>query len=106
MIAPLAALAWASPRAAAVALVCGAAACVSGALLMLWRQAPAWRGLVLRRHSQSKLIALFEHWLSLAWAVTTGLAVMGTVLCLVPAALIAFACRGWGGGDAPADPKR
>ena len=49
----------------------------SGALLMLWRQAPARRGMVLRRHSQSKLLALGEHWLSLLWAATDAIAAFG-----------------------------
>jgi len=84
----LAGLALASPRAAAAALICGAGAAASGALLMLWRQAPARRGLVLRRHSQSKAVALIEHWLSLCWAGTTGLAALGTLLALAPLAMI------------------
>jgi hypothetical protein len=60
---------------------------VSGALLMLWRQAPSRRGMVLRRHSQGKIVALAEHWLSLCWAATTGLAAMGHVAALAPLAL-------------------
>ena len=83
----LAALAYVSPRAAAAALVCGAGAAASGALLMLWRQAPARRGLVLRRHSQSKAVAMVEHWLSLCWAGTTGLAALGSTLALAPLGL-------------------
>ena len=64
MTPPLVALAFASPWGAFCALGCGIGASLSAALLMLWRQAPARRGLVLRRHSQSKLVALVEHWLS------------------------------------------
>jgi len=90
MAAPLGLLALISPRGAAVALVCGIGACVSGALLMLWRQAPARRGLVLRRHSQSKVVAVIEHWLSFCWAATTGLAALGTFLCLAPLAIVAI----------------
>jgi ABC-2 type transport system permease protein len=89
VIAPaLAGLAVASPSAAAAALVCGAGAATSGALLMLWRQAPARRGLVLRRHSQSKAVALIEHWLSLCWAGTTGLVALGSVFALAPFGLV------------------
>jgi ABC-2 type transport system permease protein len=88
MAAPLGLLALASPRGAVVALVCGVGASVSGALLMLWRQAPARRGLVLRRHSQSKLVAAIEHWLSLCWAAATGLAALGSFTCLAPLALV------------------
>ena len=84
----LAGLAMASPRAAAAALICGAGASASGALLMLWRQAPARRGHVLRRHSQSKAVALVEHWLSLCWAGTTGLAALGSAFALAPFGLV------------------
>jgi ABC-2 type transport system permease protein len=86
---PLAALAFAAPGAALAAGICGLGACGSGALLMLWRPAPARRGLVLRRHSQSKLVALMEHWLSLCWAGATGMAALGYVAALVPAGLAA-----------------
>jgi len=87
MALPLAGLAFASPRAAAIAAVCGVGAGVSGALLMLWRQAPARRGMVLRRHSQGKLVALAEHWLSLCWAAATGMAALGQAAALAPLAL-------------------
>ena len=57
---------------------------------MLWRQAPARRGMVLRRHSQSKLIALVEHWLSLLWALAAGAAGFGSWVCLAPVVLAAL----------------
>jgi hypothetical protein len=57
---------------------------------MLWRQAPARRGLVLRRHSQSKIVALMEHWLSLCWAGATGMAALGHPAALAPLALAAL----------------
>jgi len=88
MTAPLIALAFASRWGAFCALGCGIGAAVSAALLMLWRQAPASRGLVLRRHSQSKLVALAEHWLSMLWAVATGIAVFGSAAFVVPIALV------------------
>ena len=47
----------------------GAGAIASSALVDLWRQAPSRRGLVLRRHSQSKLVVLMEHLVSILWAV-------------------------------------
>ena len=56
---------------------------------MLWRQAPARRGMVLRRHSASKLVALGEHWLSLLWALATGVAALGSATFLIPVALVA-----------------
>ena len=90
MTPPLLALASASPWGALCALGCGIGACVSGALLMLWRQAPARRGLVLQRHSQSKLVALAEHWLSLNWALATGTAVFGSWLFLGPVLVVAM----------------
>jgi ABC-2 type transport system permease protein len=88
MTPPLIALAFASRWGAVCALGCGIGASVSAALLMLWRQAPARRGLVLRRHSQSKLVALVEHWLSMLWAVATGIAVFGSATFVVPIALV------------------
>ena len=90
MALPLAGLALASPYAAAVALVCGMGAAASGALLMLWRQTPARRGLAPRRHSQSKIVALVEHWLSLCWAGATGLAALGHPGALAPLGLAAL----------------
>ncbi len=40
-------------------------ASLSAALINLWRQAPSRRGLVLRRHSQSKLVGMMEHLVSI-----------------------------------------
>ena len=91
MALPLAALAFASPTAAAGGgVVRRSARARPGALLMLWRQAPARRGLVLRRHSQSKLVALIEHWLSLCWAGATGMAALGSAAALAPIGLAAL----------------
>ncbi len=90
MALPLTGLAFAAPGAAVAALACGAGACISGALLMLWRQAPARRGLVLRRHSQSKIVALIEHWLSLCWAGAAGLVALGQPAALAPIGLAAL----------------
>jgi ABC-2 type transport system permease protein len=90
MALPLTGLAFVAPGAAVAALACGAGACISGALLMLWRQAPARRGLVLRRHSQSKIVALIEHWLSLCWAGATGMAALGQPAALAPIGLAAL----------------
>lgn len=87
---PVALLAIFDPWASACAALCGLGAALSGGLLMLWRQTPARRGLVLRRHSASKLIGLGEHWLSLQWGVATGLAIFGTVLCMAPVGIVAL----------------
>ena len=86
---PLAALAFASPWAGLCALLCGAGAIGSAALINLWRQAPSRRGLVLRRHSQSKLVGMMEHLVSILWAVATTTAVIGSWATVVPLAAVA-----------------
>jgi ABC-2 type transport system permease protein len=86
---PLAALAFASPWAGFCALLFGAGAIASAALVNLWRQAPSRRGLVLRRHSQSKLVGMMEHLVSILWAVATTTAVIGSWVTLVPLAAVA-----------------
>jgi ABC-2 type transport system permease protein len=63
---------------------------VSTALLNLWRQSPSRRGLVLRRHSQSKFVGMIEHLLSIVWAVGAVIAVIGSWSALVPVALACF----------------
>ena len=73
---PLVALGFASPWAGLCALLFGGGAIASSALVNLWRQAPSRRGLVLRRHSQSKLVGLMEHLVSILWAVSAAIAVI------------------------------
>ena len=90
MAPPLLALAWISHWGGLTAVLGAAGSAASGAMLMLWRQAPARRGMVLRRHSQSKLVALGEHWLSGLWAMATAMAAIGSVACLAPLALVAL----------------
>jgi ABC-2 type transport system permease protein len=51
-------------------VVCAA---VSTALLNLWQPAPSRRGDLFRRHSQSKLVGMIEHLLSLFWALALAL---------------------------------
>ncbi len=86
---PLAALAFASLWAGLCALLFGAGAVASAALVNLWRQAPSRRGLVLRRHAQSKLVGMMEHLVSILWAVATTTAVIGSWATLVPLAAVA-----------------
>jgi ABC-2 type transport system permease protein len=86
---PLAVLAFASPWAGLCALLFGAGAGASAALVNLWRQAPSRRGLVLRRHSQSKLVGMMEHLVSILWAVATAAAVIGSWVTIVPLAAAA-----------------
>jgi ABC-2 type transport system permease protein len=102
---PLAALAFASPWAGFCALLFGAGAIASSALVNLWRQAPSRRGLVLRRHAQSKLVGMMEHLVSILWAVATAAAVIGSWATLVPLAAIAAVLalnRKWAAVASPA----
>jgi ABC-2 type transport system permease protein len=85
---PLAALAVAAPWAGLCGLLFGAGAIASSALVNLWRQAPSRRGLVLRRHSQSKLVGLMEHLVSILWAVAAAIAVIGSWAAIVPMAAV------------------
>jgi ABC-2 type transport system permease protein len=82
-------LAFASPWAGLCAAFFGGGAVASAALVNLWRQAPSRRSLVLRRHSQSKLVGLMEHLVSILWAVATAIAVIGSSTVVVPLAAIA-----------------
>jgi ABC-2 type transport system permease protein len=84
---PLVGLALASPWAAACAGAFALGAGASTALLNLWRQAPARRTMVLRRHSQSKLVGLIEHFLSILWAIGAVIAIIGSWAAIVPVAM-------------------
>lgn len=86
---PLAGLAWFSPRAALVTLIFVIGASLSTAFLNLWHPMPARRVMVLRRHSQSKIIGILEHMLSLLWAVAMVLAVLTTWLAAIPLTIVA-----------------
>ena len=101
---PLAALAFASPWAGLCALLFGGGAIASAALVNLWRQAPSRRGLVLRRHSQSKLVGMMEHLVSILWAIATTTAVIGSWATVVPLAAVAAVLalnRKWAAQAAP-----
>jgi len=89
LAAPLLGLALASPWSALCALLFAFGGGLSTALLNLWRQAPARRTMVLRRHSQSKLVGLIEHLLAILWAVGAVIAIIGSWAALAP---IAMAC--------------
>jgi ABC-2 type transport system permease protein len=74
-------------------------------MVNLWRQAPSRRGLVLRRHSQSKLVGMMEHLVSILWAIATTTAVIGSWTTLVPLAAVAAVLalnRKWAAAAAPA----
>jgi ABC-2 type transport system permease protein len=93
---PTLALVYFSPRGAIFAAGFAAAAGASTALLNFWRQAPAKRTMVLRRHSQSRLVAMLELVLTLIWAVACAVSVMtgwvGLVV-LTPAILVLWLLR-------------
>lgn len=84
---PMAGLAYVSWQAALVTLTFVLAGATSTALLNFWHPMPGSRRGMLRRHSQSKLIALIEHALAILWAMAVVLTLIGSLLAIVPAAL-------------------
>jgi ABC-2 type transport system permease protein len=60
------------------------AAATSTALLNLWHPAPGRRGDLLRRHSQSKLVGMMEHTLSLFWATALALTAYWSWAAIIP----------------------
>ena len=87
--APILVLCSISPWAAVYAVVFAAAAGASTALLNLWHPMPGNRRGLLRRHSQSKVIAIAEHGLSVLWALAVVLAMVDPRFALIPLAPIA-----------------
>jgi ABC-2 type transport system permease protein len=93
---PTLALAYFSPRGAVLAAAFAAGAGASTAMLNLWRQAPAKRGMVLRRHSQSRLVALLELALTLNWTVAWAVSVRAGwpgLVALAPAVSVLWFSR-------------
>lgn len=84
---PLASLALLSPFVALMVALFAAAASLSTALLNLWHPMPGNRRGMLRRHSQSKLMALLEHLMAMLWAIAIVLAVVGSAWSLLPIGL-------------------
>jgi ABC-2 type transport system permease protein len=84
---PLAALALLAPFVALMVTLFAAAASISTALINLWHPMPRNRRGMLRRHSQSKVMALIEHPMAMLWAIATVLAVVGSAWALVPIGL-------------------
>jgi ABC-2 type transport system permease protein len=84
---PLIGLAIFSPVAALWTVLFAFCAALSTALLNLWHPMPGRRTMVMRRHSQSKIVGMIEHLLSLLWAVAMVLAVLGTAFVVVPVLL-------------------
>jgi ABC-2 type transport system permease protein len=89
LCAPVVALAIVSPWSGLWTGLFTLGASVSAALLNLWRQSPARRSRMLQRHSQSKIVGMIEHVLSIVWAVGAAMAVMGSWSALIP---VAAAC--------------
>jgi ABC-2 type transport system permease protein len=87
LAAPIVALAFVAPQAALWAALFTLGAGVSTALLNLWRQSPSPRGMMLRRHSQSKIVGMLEHLLAIVWAIGAAMAAMGLWTALVPVLL-------------------
>jgi ABC-2 type transport system permease protein len=93
---PTLALACFSLKGAIVAAGFAAGAGASTALLNFWRQAPAKRTMVLRRHTQSRLVAILELLLTLNWAVACAVTVMTGwigLVTLMPAMLVLWLVR-------------
>jgi ABC-2 type transport system permease protein len=84
---PFAGLALLSPYVALLAALFAAGASVSTVLLNLWHPMPGNRRGMLRRHSQSKIMALLEHLMALLWAIAIVFAVVGTAWVLLPIGL-------------------
>jgi ABC-2 type transport system permease protein len=85
---PLVGLALLAPAMALLVVLFAGAAGSSTALLNLWHPMPGNRRGMLRRHSQSKLMALLEHSFALLWAVAIFLAVLGSTWAILPIALV------------------
>ncbi len=85
--APLLWLASYSVYSAGVTLLFGAAGATCTALVNLWHPGRGKGGTLVRQHSQSKLVGLIEHLMSLLWAVSTGIALSGSVWTLLPVSL-------------------
>ncbi|OJU23347.1 MAG: hypothetical protein BGN89_18505 [Alphaproteobacteria bacterium 64-6] len=86
---PLAGLALISWRIAILAALFAAAGAASTALLNFWHPMPGNRRGMLRRHSQSKLIALVEHAIAISWAMAIVLTVAQSLVALLPMAIVA-----------------
>ncbi len=84
--APLIGMWMVMPKAAYLTLAFALCAAASTALLNLWHPVPGRRGDLMRRHSQSKLVGMIEHALSLFWATALALAAYRSLWALAPSA--------------------
>jgi ABC-2 type transport system permease protein len=87
LVPPLIGLVLASPSVALLVAVFATAAAISTALLNLWHPMPGNRRGMLRRHSQSKLMAMLEHLLAMLWGIGVFIAVLGSIWAMLPVSL-------------------
>lgn len=85
---PIAALAAVSWVGALITMLTAIAAGTSTALLNLWHPMPGNRRGMLRRHSQSKIVALLEHGIALLWALAVVMALIGSPVAFVPVLIV------------------
>ncbi len=85
---PMLLLIWLSPVVGVLTGIFAAGAAASTSFLNFWHPMPGRRVAVLRRHSQSKLIAIMEHLLALLWALAMVMAVLESAFVIIPLALI------------------
>jgi ABC-2 type transport system permease protein len=85
---PLVGLTIVSWRIALLTALFATAGAASTALLNFWHPMPGNRRGMLRRHSQSKLIALVEHALAILWAIAIVLTLMSSPIALVAVGLV------------------
>lgn len=89
LLLPMLALMAIAPKAIIYAVAFSALAACSTALINFWNPMPGNRRSMLRRHSQSKVIAIAEHGLAMLWAVAVVMALVDLRFALVPLAVIA-----------------
>jgi ABC-2 type transport system permease protein len=69
--------------------LCAMGAAASTAVINFWHPMPGNRRGMLRRHSQSKIIAMAEHGLAILWGIVVVMAMVGTMFTLAPLIIIA-----------------
>ena len=85
---PIASLFAVSWQGAIVTVLTATAAATSTAMLNLWHPMPGNRRGMLRRHSQSNIVALLEHGIALLWALAVVMALIGSLLAVVPVLIV------------------
>jgi ABC-2 type transport system permease protein len=88
------AVAWLSPRHAAIAAACIAVAAASASQIQLWFRAQAKRSLFRRRQVSSRVATFAEAFSSITWAATAALASAGTGLAWITGAIALLVLAG------------